>query len=308
MKSNHGKYNVLIYYSGDYLSGSFYDAVEYTLFFQDQNINTGLLILVDIPEKDIMMTINNRYQRVPENLHIEKQQKNHIYKYFSKTLITTSIFSCADIMNGKWLLPVKRLLVMQETTDSDYIQKTFAEQQKHWLDKITVLRDERDTTIHELQPYKHINYKKKLYFNAFKPITWLGYVEKNCLINLSTKHKLYEPVIIRKIMRKFKHDHYLLYCQKDTYPLYKKLRSSRVDVVIAPLKNYLNRFNSFIYIQSKRNDPSPRIMPECMFYKKKLHFYEFEKKYDGAYWRWIDCQNDWKSLVLEKRDKLLTLI
>ena len=309
MKKNRG-YDVLVFYSGEYLSGSAYDAYEYFAFLRDNDIDAGLLLLVDVPEEDVKLSFYDRYFICPEqidHIFIEKRNSNKVYSYLSKVILTTSIFSCAELIEQKYLLPIQKIIAMQETDSAPSIIKIFDGRMK---DRILILHDDR--SIGRLGDYRHKVYRKKLYFDIFLP--YEDHADNCTLINMATKHKTLPPEDVKKIMDFYNFEKYLIYTQANNFEEYRVLQSEpgairMVNVVQAPIKNYLTSFDKFIYIQSKRNDPSPRILPECIEYGKEVFFYQFDENLkDGAYWRWQDCQNDFDSLDLNKEDEILEIV
>ncbi len=53
-------YDILVFYSGDYLSGSFYDAFEYYCLLATNGVNVGLLVITDIDKEKILKSLSSR--------------------------------------------------------------------------------------------------------------------------------------------------------------------------------------------------------------------------------------------------------
>jgi len=299
------KYDICVFFAADYMSGSAYDAFEYyQLIKKYGHDSVCLVLLLDIPKLDVIATFKNRYvwDQADPNIFIFSYTDPGIIKIKSKVTLITSIFSLAQLINRPILMPTGKIFVFHETTFDSEIFKVF---DGKWIDKITMLRDDRCFGIFE--PYKHITYKKKLYFDIFKPIKYP--VRNCCLINMATHHKCLSADKLKEVMAEFDLE-YLIYTQENNYFKYIDLISDNVEVQMAPIKNYLDQFNTFMYFQSIRGqDPSPRILPECVYYGKQIIFYDWDKTIkDGAHYRRHDCLHDWNSIVLSKNDQIFDII
>ena len=67
-----------------------------------------------------------------------------------------------------------------------------------------------------------------------------------------------------------------------------------------------------LYLPSVRGfDPSPRLIPECLYFEKNIIYHNFKsiKKFkDGAYYRWLDCLNGLDKVWLREDDKIFKII
>jgi len=306
------EYDICVFYAAPYMSGSAYDAFEYYKFLKNKGYKVCAVISTDLPNYKMVDAILDRYKidivdlDYDGDLHLISQFHDlKLIRIKCKLLISTSTYSMSQIILKPIIIQYDRALMFHETTfDSDYVTKAFNGRLK---DKIEMIRDDRCFGV--LEPYNHITYKKKLYFNLFKNID-KDKVDNACMINMATRHKLQSVDAIYKAIKKFEYKKYIIYTQFTTYHFYRDMASSNIDVIIAPINNYLYSFNSFIYFQSnRRQDPSPRIIPECVFYDKKLEFYEYNKNIkDGAYYRYKDTIEDFDSIVLKDDDEILDII
>lgn len=288
------------------MSGSAYDALEYYKFLKNMGYDVCCLLLLDIDKEKVIENFESRYfLNDNENLYILPFQSTIMPKIKCNLLISTSTFSMSQVILKPILIRYNKAFMFHETTyDTKYVVDAF---DGRYNEKIVMIRDDRCFGI--LPLYDHISYKKKLYFDIFKPID-RDKVRNVCLINMATLHKLQSQEVIYNAIEHFQQNEYIIYTQKKTYDRYKDMNNSYISVVVAPIKDYLYQFDSFIYFQSNRGqDPSPRIIPETMFYGKELYFYNYDKSVkDGAYYRIKDCMNDFDSIVLKENDEILDMI
>jgi hypothetical protein len=317
VNTNFKEYDIVLFFAAPYLSGSAYDAYEYYQLLKTK-YDCALLLCTDIPKEDIIKTFTERYTVAPdENVLFYPYWNGHkVIKVKSNVLISTSTYSLAQLIIRPMLIPIKKVIMFHETVFNDHTIK-MAFSSGVCKDKILMLRDDRCFDI--LEPYTHRTYKKRLNFDIFRPLDKRP-VDNCCLINMATKHKEYPLNVVRDAMDSFGYDNYLIYTQVSNYDKFKRLiynpsypvalKRPRVDVVVAPIEDYLYKFDKFIYFQSTRGqDPSPRIIPECEYYEKKICFWNYDSSIeDGAKYRWIDCRDNFDDLYLKEGDEIFNII
>ena len=102
---------------------------------------------------------------------------------------------------------------------------------------------------------------------------------------------------------------YLIYTKSNLYSEYKILESDKVKVDVAPIENFMNKWDKALYLPSTRGqDPSPRVIAECEYYNKKLIYKDLGKLHDGAYYRMIDIMNGMNNITLTENDEIFDIV
>ena len=274
------------------ICGHTFEVMDYFLLLYDNNIKSTILIQENIPKEKIFQAWEDKYI-LPEDYkkHINFSQKNII--------LSTNVLVFTGGLDNNYLstrkLIYKKLIVMRCNPYVDYSNIL--------NNNVILLEDKR--VYKQFQTYLNtIHYIKKIYFNRYKT---LGVVEEKTLVYINSN--------LRKI--DYINPDYL-YVSGDKLD---KNYSNYNNILIAPVQNLFEKFNTFLYTGTTRQfDCSPRFVVECAFYGKKIQFdFDFNnyaKKHSGdsgLYWRMFDIKKLYKStylrnLSLTKNDKFLELI
>ena len=264
--------------------------------------------------------------------HSLQNSKGKLLPVGAKILFTTSIYAAADIIVKPIMIYHEKMILIHETIYNDpLIIEAFGDNSKRKLAKILMLGDMRTfdkfgdyehinyrrklakilmlgdmRTFDKFGDYEHINYRRKLNFDIWKPLE--GFIKHRTMLNMSTEHKCYENGYLQDLMRFYGGD-YLIYTRPKYFKSYSLLKSGSVDVEISPINNFMNQWDTTIYLNSKRGqDPSPRIIAECKFYNKILIWHRPGEYKDGAYFRNIDVLNGLDGLKLKNNDKIFKIV
>jgi len=73
------------------------------------------------------------------------------------------------------------------------------------------------------------------------------------------------------------------------------------------LTNLFEQFDEYVYYHANKwFDPHPRLVLECTFYDKKIHYYNTHMVKDGSYYRYRDIkENKLKNRTLNKDDEIV---
>lgn len=158
------------------------------------------------------------------------------------------------------------------------------------------LQDER---LYDSNDITSIDYKKKIYFDKFKPIdksynNTLLYGTSNC-----------RPISTSYLKNLDTDKNYILVTNSyyDT--------PSNVEIYRPPVNNLFELFDTYIYTSVPRVwDCSPRFLAECKYYNKKIIFdTQYDIKQDlGLYYRVYDIKNDFDSLYLKQDDQIIQIL
>lgn len=167
--------------------------------------------------------------------------------------------------------------------------------------KITYLQDYR--VYGENKYFKSIDYVKKLPFKFYKKS-----ISPNKNIGM-----MYVTYVCRKvtsdIIEKY---HKISSCSKTLLVVPYKLPEydtiENVEQVVAPVKDFFNQFDTYIYTPINRKfDCSPRLVTECFMHNKKV--YKNLDYYDiGLEIRYNDCITDLSKLDLTENDSILSIL
>lgn len=314
------KCDICIYFDANYLcSGSFYDSFEYFYLFKEKGYDVCLVVMSVVEQDVVYSAITDKY-----NVDIESLKKDiyvfdkneymrsirKIIKIFSNIIFAPSMSALSQMFYYDILFPKKKIVTIWELPPTHKFIKTFETKR----DNILMLYDDR--VFETYRDYPHKKYRRSLYFDIMKPL--IKPSRKSCMLNMVTDHKCYPVDDLKDFMSKYKFEHYTITTKDRWYDKYKVLESDNVDVLRTPVDDYMYKFDSMLYLPSVRGmwkdygdkdmDPSPRLLPECKWLKKKVIYHDFGKLKDGGYWRWIDCMEDFDSLVMTQDDKIFDII
>ena len=314
------KCDICIYFDANYLcSGSFYDSFEYFYLFKQKGYDVCFVIMSVVEPDVVYLAITDRY-----NVDIETLKKDiyvyhkkdytrsikQIIKVFSNIIFAPSMSSVAQMFYYEIFMPKKKVITIWELPPEHKFIQAFEKKR----DNVLMLYDDRVFEVYK--DYPHKKYRRSLYFDIMKPLEKDS--RKSCLLNQVTDHKCYPPNDLQRFMDEYKFDHYTISTKDLWYDKYKVLASYKVEVLTTPIEDYMYKFDSLLYLPSIRGvwadygdkdmDPSPRLLPECKWFNKKVIYHDFGKLKDGGYWRWIDCMEDFDGLKMTLDDAIFDII
>lgn len=301
----------------DLNNGCFYDTFEYFYLFKSMGYNCCFIMAVrPETEQQMMESLKDRYDvnfdEIRDNIYyfdfddVYYRFRSKVFPIMCRTLFVPGSSAFDTIVTSKILLPHKSMYVMYDRPYSG-LSSEFHDR-KSYYKNVKILYDDR--IMKKLSGFTNIPYKKKVNFSIFKEIEKSD--DRICL-SLYCDHKCYDIDFLSTIIDEFPKDKFFLYTKtegKYAIEYYSKLRSDRVIVEKAPVKDFMTKFNRFLYLSSIREfDPSPRIVAECRHYNKEVIVYDQEKLNkikDGGYYRLLDC-NDIDSITLNKKDEIVKI-
>lgn len=315
------KYDISIYYEASYLcSGSFYDSFEYFYLFSQKGYDTCFIIMSPVLSDIVYSAISDRYnidiESLKKDIYIydknEYMRYSKIIKIISNIIFAPSMSSIAQMYYYEYLIPKRKVITIWELPPTHKFISTFKKKREN----ILMLYDPRVFKIY--RDYPHEKYRRTLYFDIMKPLDKTKAIKNSCLLNMVTDHKTYPVDELKIIMDEYNFDNYIIATKEKLYDKYKTLENDKVKVLKTPITDYMYQFDSLLYLPSLRGtfadfgdknmDPSPRLLPECKWFNKKVIFHRFGKLKDGGYWRWIDCMEDFDSLIMTLDDPIFDII
>lgn len=312
--------NILVLYSSDIISGgSFYDTFEYFLYLHEAGLDVKYMIISIEPIDKIKSILHSKYildddifndvifepfverykrhkiRQIGKNFPEHKKYKiSHI---ICNTIFTTSDYSLYDaFFVNKLLISHKKCIIIHDApTNSKQYQYT-----KKFKTAIT-LADPRVYTDYD------IPYKRRLYLSKHKCYT--SYPNAICL-NFYTPHKRWPVDILQDIMNKY-NKNIFIYTTPELVNYY-DVDKSKITVKQAPIFDFHSHFDSIVYLNSNRQfDSSPRLIVECLYMNKQVYIYDKESlisQNDGGYFRYLDCKNNFDSLIFNTCDPILDIV
>lgn len=272
------------------ICGHTFEIIEYFYILKDK-FKVKILICDDLTKEMLLESIKSKYNFTEEEI-------NHI-------LSNTIFLNRPKILIGGYLLIVDGNLMK----DKNVVLKF-----KHifmfscGIKDLHLLKDTNISVLHDYRIYDSsiitIDYKKKILFSKLKDVSkcednMLLYITKNCR-KLSFNE-------LKSISLKFKNKNILAIVNfNEEY----KYQFENVTFLSAPVKNILEKFNTYCYTSiSRKFDCSPRFIAECKFYNKEV-IYEIDylEEDKGLYWRKFDIENDFENLYLNENDEIINII
>jgi len=295
-------------------NGCFYDTFEYFCLFKSLGYDCCFFMIVTPEtEKDMMMSLEDRYDfddSFKEHIyHFDFFEATNVYnkKIFPlrcKTFFIPGVSALDCMISSNLLMAYKTMYVMYDRP-YEYLSDEF-HRKKGFYKNINILYDSR--IIDKLNGFRNIHYVKKINFSIFKRIEKSD--DKTCL-SLYCDHKCYNVDFILKIIEEFKDQEFFIYTKsfgKFDIKYYSLIKNKRVTLEQAPISNFMEKFNRFLYLPSVRGfDPSPRLLAECKYYNKDIIIYGEERIKtikDGGYYRLLDI-NKLEEVDLNKGDQII---
>lgn len=256
------------------LTGSTLNALEYFLEANSHNSNVKLVLINGTPifRKNITQIAKERYDLGLFNglgigKHIISIRKSNLVAHKFDTIL---VLDYMTIKETKGLLNAKKILVISEkyTADPDY----FYDKKLYNVDYYG------EMPFH----YKDHDYRMKMLFNKYRPLknvevgTYIN-SPRNDILNLQLLAPYNLPV-----------------------PYIFKSKTNHRE-------NLFEKFTHYVYYHAdKWFDPHPRLMLECAFYDKKLHYVNPRERQDGSWYRWKDLQErGLEDRTLSKEDEII---
>lgn len=280
------------------VSGHLYEVIEYFYYLRFMhNVNTCIVIPYEFSKEEFLKALKSKYVFTDEEIEIYLNNiiiNNNIKVLISNTVIFTdgSIFNCPD----------NAIQQMQRAYTVIAKNKIFIRcNNPETLDKADIVL--QDTRLYN-DCKNSVHYIKKILFDKLKkptsncPNTAMLYLTSNCrylkydeLVNLKNKYNKYKFIVLSN-----KADYKI----PEGFKLYE-----------VPCQNMFDKFDTYIYTHLSGtcgNDCSPRFVPECYYFNKKVIF-DIGEMYPGLKVRVHDIETKGiESLHLTKDDPLINYI
>ena len=256
------------------LTGSVLNAMEYFIEANSHNKDVKLVLVNGTPnfKKNITQIAKERYdlglfRGIGIGMDIINVRKANLVVHKFDTVLVLDFMT---INQTKGLINAEKILVISEkhTADPEYFYS----------------KDLYNVEYYGEMPwhYRDHEYRMKMLFDRYKP---LKNVEEATYINSP-----HNDMLNIELLKKY---------DLPTPYLFKSKTNHR--------ENLFEKFTHYVYYHAdKWFDPHPRLMLECAFYEKKLHYINPIDRQDGSWYRWRDLQeNGLKDRTLSKDDEII---
>lgn len=273
------------------ICGHLYEVLDYYLFLKDK-LKVGILFGEPLSWKSIEEAIRDKYDLSEDEI---VDIKNNTVLANKPMVVKGSniLFTNGGVTALKDVVLLFNKVIHFACGDLN-IKDNVSE-------KVFVLQDERIYS----KCFNSINYVKKINFAKYKKniVTEnndnLIYATKSCR-DLSLDSYL-------EIEKRFS-GNFLCLTNSDNRP---SGLSSRFYFMEMPVRDLFTRFETYIYTPIKRKfDCSPRLIAECLFYGKKVEYFNIDylEEDKGLYWRKFDIENNFAKIHLNEDDEILKIL
>lgn len=295
------KYDVVLTYSPIIeITGHIFECFDYYLFLRQYCI-VGILFFCGLNLEKLKIAFESKYNvdfdsivndiiKIDSVSHTSVKQIIQFHKH-TKVIVTDGNIKALHY-NNIILATTKLYGFLCEYDEFDKIKTN---------NYIVFLQDYR---IYGKNKYfKSYDYVKKLPFKFYKKYNKT--FDNTGLIYMTHVCRKVSPNIIEEYHKKSKCDKtYLVVPYK--LPEYDNIEN--VIQVEAPLKDFFNKFDIYIYTPVARHfDCSPRLVTECFMQRKQI-FKDLDYYDIGLETRYNDCINNLDSLNLTDNDEILKII
>jgi hypothetical protein len=256
------------------LTGSVLNALEYFIEANSHNKDVELILINGTPnfKKNIAQIAKERYDLGLFNglgigRHIKNIRKTNLIIHKFDTVL---ILDYKTIQQTKGLINADKILVISEkyTADPEYFYS----------------KDLYNVEYYGEMPfhYRDHEYRMKMLFDRYKP---LKNIEKGTYINSP-----HNDMLNLELLKPFDLPTPFLFKSKTNHK-----------------ENLFEKFTHYVYYHANKwFDPHPRLMLECKFYDKELHYINPREIQDGSWYRWKDLQeNGLQNRTLSKEDEII---
>ena len=294
------KYDIVLTFSNvTEITGHIFECFDYYLILRNK-FKVAILFLNSIPMCKLKIAWDSKYiipftDVIDDIIYINEQQynKERIYNFGKNTKVILTDGNILQLEKHSILFKTNKLYGFL-CADLDFTQCKLYK-------NIIYLQDYR--LYGKNKHFKSINYVKKIPFQYYKKFSspkqniGLMYLTFNC-------RKITREAVIE--------GHLQSGCNKtiilvpEYVPEYDNIPN--VEQVIAPLDNFFEKFDTYIYTTFTRNlDCSPRLLTECWYYGKKI-IIATNKSDLGREIRLNDLKNNFKSLWLTEQDSIFSIL
>ena len=295
-------YDVILTYSPiSEITGHVFECFDYYLFLRDF-FKVGILFLEGLPLEDLKIAFESKYNVPFSEVADDIIQLGHstlenerIYQFGPKTFVLLCDGNIRSLAHRRIMLATRKLY--------GFMCGEYGFEEIKSNNHITYLQDFR--IYGRNQFFKCYDYVKKLPFKYYKQISRERQRPPVGMMYVTYACRKVTPQVIQQYYE-------MSGCCKSLLVVPYKLpeydRIDGVEQVLAPVQDFFEKFDTYIYTAVERHfDCSPRLVTECLFYKKEV-LLNVNYVDIGLQTRWKDATRDIKSLELKEDDEILSII
>lgn len=293
-------YDVILTYSPiSEITGHVFECFDYYLYLREY-YKTGILFMEGLDIEQLKVAFNSKYIVNFDTIRDDIIQLNHetllkerIYKFGSKTVVLLCDGNIRSLADKNIFLGTNKLI--------GFMCGQYNFENVKINNHITYLQDYR--IYGQNKHFKSYDYVKKLPFQYYKKINrenqnvGMMYVTYAC--------RKVTPYVIEQYHMKSGCSRSLLVVP---YKLDEYDGIDDVEQVLAPVENFFEKFDTYIYTPVERHfDCSPRLVTECIFYGKHV-IIDLDYVDVGLQTRYNDAMNQLDALCLRGHDSIIDII
>jgi len=296
--------------------GHLFEVIEYYYLLKD--FDACIYLAYDkLSKEQFTNLIKNKYsftdseiKNILDHTLIQTNKEfmlNRIYDFTpNKAVILTEVHDVIRLSNtGKAVISNKPLLGLRCSLLPDQFERVANKRVGYNLKIFQDYRIYGD----KLSKWETFDHKKRLLFSKYKKASNIQ--KDSAFIYLSTECRHLSLDYIKKITDYYEPSFDKIYLSVLDKNHYSSVESNKIKLLVPPIDNFVELFDTFIYVPLERQfDCSPRLVPECYFYGKKVILHDIDNNYPdkGLYWRKWDCDNNLKDLELTEEDSLIKYV
>jgi len=289
------------------VNGGFFDNFEYYYLVKKafKNCEVKYRCITDHPKIDVLTLLQDKYEGIEPKVWRDIEVIPHIFRKFYRDPVLMDLIICATNSAIYWFLEHGNIQAAKAYIGLGDWRDIHPKQNKYYQ-KSLILCDERIFNYPDHVNWK--SYRKKILFDKYKN---KEYGERyDNLLNLSLVERRFSREYIKEVMYTYPGT-WVGYTGRKNQRYYDWFNESEnATLVIPPVDDFMSLFYRFVYLPYKDGwDATPRLMPECIFYGKKLSYYNDGRDIrSGGYYRYQDTMNDYKGLWLKEDDEIISHI
>lgn len=281
------------------VSGHLYEMIDYFYICSQNGINCAILLADGVPKERFETAVKDKYNFTSEE---QSHMFEHTYECVQPKIIMAQnvclvdgswrILNCTMYANNVFLLRCSE-------SDFSYFHNHKSIKRAHVMQDFKLYPErfeDLDISV--------VDYRKKILWSKYHQPK--NTTENTALLYLTTSTRADDIENIKRIIAKQICDNYLIVTNEPK--IYASLVSNNIAVEEAPVKNILERFDTYIYTPTKwKSDCSPRFIVECAVYGKQV-VYEIDYECKGIDRRREDIAEDLAGLELKNTDFFISYV
>lgn len=296
--------------------GHLFECLEYYYLFKTtylpelaRPLNPCIYLAYDNFNKEIMKKIieykysftEKEIQDILDNTYIESisdfcNKKVHDFRD-SKNIVFVEAYDLVQIKKLNILVACENLIGLRCAVS----EKDFELIDNPITSKVKIFQDYR-VYGNKLHNFKTKNHVKKILFNKLKLYKFQE--QNSAFIYISTDCRNIKSEYLQNVLKTYSYFNKIYVSVLDK-SIFENINSEKIIFLEQPIKDFHSLFDTMIYLPVKRKfDCSSRLIPECIYYGKKVIYHDINYEDSGLSVRRSDSDRDISELQLTSDDIL----